>query len=226
MLRRRLSTLAIVAIFAACSFPQVSYETGSGGDGGGVDGTSGSSGGSSGEGGGHGDGASGDDAVAGDDATTDGSAGEGSAGEGGSDGSSGGDDSSSPSDAPYVFEAAADAPVCDQDEDTYNVKGGTCGGLDCDDTDKHANPGVTTFQTYAPHPPSNGDWNCDGTVTPQFLTGFNCGLLASSACAGKKGFTDTTLACGQTSANFITCKVSTALLCVVDTTTSNTQGCM
>jgi hypothetical protein len=204
---RKLLTLAVVGLFAACGFPNVGYYGGA--DAGTGDTTS------------HGDGGTGDDTTV-----------EGATGESGSDGTAGdgssGDDSTAsdaPSDAPYVFEAPADAPVCDQDEDTYDVKGSTCGGLDCDDTDKHANPGVTTFQTYAPHPPSNGDWNCDGTVETQFPTSFNCGLLGSSGCAGKSGFTDAP-GCGATSAKFITCKVSTGLLCVTDTTSSNTQGCM
>jgi hypothetical protein len=212
---RKLLTLVVVGLFAACGFPQVSYDTGDGG------------------GGNPGDGSSHTDGGSGDDTTVEGAAGEGG-GEGGgetgpgTDGSSSGGDSTTSdgsSDAPYVFEAAVDAPVCDQDEDTYDLKGSTCGGLDCDDTDKHANPGVTTFQTYAPHPPSNGDWNCDGIVETQFPTSFNCGLLGSSSCAGKSGFTDAP-GCGATSTKFITCKVSTGLLCVTDTTGSNTQGCM
>ena len=211
---RKLLTLAVVGLFAACGFPNVSYDTGDGGGGSKGDGPSGTEGGSG-------------------DATVEGGAGESGSDGPGSDGTtgddgSGGDDSTAsdaPGDAPYVFEAAADAPVCDQDQDTYDVKGTTCGGLDCDDTDKHANPGVKTFQTYAPHPPSNGDWNCDGTVQTQFPTKFNCGLLGSSSCAGKSGFTDSP-GCGATSANFITCKVSTGLLCVTDTTGSNTQGCL
>ncbi|MGH7293696.1 MAG: hypothetical protein ACRELB_02130 [Polyangiaceae bacterium] len=205
---RKLVTFAVVSLLGACSFPQVSYDTGEGG----ADAS-------------QGDGSHDGSASGGGDAGPD-SGGDGFAG----------DDGQAASDAPsgdapgdavddYVFEAAADAPVCDQDQDTYDAKGGTCGGLDCDDTDKHANPGVTTYQTYPAHPPSSGDWNCDGKVVMQFPESFNCGLLAGSACAGKSGFTDTP-GCGQTSANFITCKVSTALLCVVDTTTSNTQGCL
>jgi hypothetical protein len=216
-MRRQVVTLLAV-LLGACSFPSIGYGPGSAGDGG-VDGTTDGAhadGSSSGEGGGGGDSGADGDAITGDDGATDGTT--------TSDATSN-DGPSSDAVEEYVFEAAADAPVCDQDEDTYNAEGGSCGGLDCDDTDKHANPGVTTYQTYPAHPPSNGDWNCDGKVVMRFPESFSCGLLAGSACAGKSGFTDTP-GCGQTSTNYITCKVSTGLLCVVDTTGSNTQGCL
>ena len=56
----------------------------------------------------------------------------------------------------------AEASACDRDRDTYLAEGAPLRRVRLRRHDPHANPGVTMYQTYAPHPPTNGDWNCDG----------------------------------------------------------------
>jgi hypothetical protein len=204
MRRRAIPFLLALAGVVACSFPGVTYTSGSDGatgdDGGGIDGTVGADGST--------------ESGSGTDASTE-----------------GGDDASvdSPGLADvineFVFEAAPDAPACDMDEDMDPAKGATCGGTDCDDHDPRAFFGEPDFLTYAPTPVTMGDWNCDGVVTLEYTTGFNCGAINLGQCGTATGFTDSP-GCGQTSPNFITCKKNVAgLLCVVDTTKSWTQGC-
>ncbi|HEY1694861.1 MAG TPA: hypothetical protein VGG39_21970 [Polyangiaceae bacterium] len=218
-------TLGIVGLFAACTFPSVQYDNGEGGAGGegGPDATQHDGASSS---GGKGDGAGGGDGTASEGSGDDGT-------------SSGGDDSSGSSSGDsglsdvgvgdaideYVFEAAPDAPSCDQDQDHDNAKGGVCGGTDCDDDDPRAYLNEPDFQTYTPTQVTKGDWNCDGILETQFTPNFGCGGLLKSNCTGTAGFTDAP-ACGATSPNFITCKLNLAgVLCVTDTTSSNVQGC-
>jgi hypothetical protein len=104
------------------------------------------------------------------------------------------------------------------------AKGGACGSTDCDDHDPRAYFGEPSFLTFLPTPTTGGDWNCDGTVEYQFTRNFSCGLVNGGACGTASGFKDAP-GCGQSSANFITCKVGAGLLCVVDTTTTNIEGC-
>jgi hypothetical protein len=220
--------LGFVGLFAACTFPSVSYDNGEGGAGGegGPDATrDGAS--SSGT---KGDGAGGDDGTDGE-GSGDGPFADGTSSGGDSSGSSSGDDSGlsdvSTKDAvdEYVFEAAPDAPSCDMDQDHDNAKGGVCGGTDCDDDDPRAYLNEPDFETYTPTKVTNGDWNCDGIVETQFPPNFTCGGLLKSNCTGNAGFTDAP-ACGATSTSFITCKLNLAgVLCVTDTTSSNVQGC-
>jgi hypothetical protein len=127
-------------------------------------------------------------------------------------------------DTEYMFEASADAPVCNQDGDPDPKPGGTCGGNDCDDHDARAWFGEPNYLTYLPTPITKGDWNCNGVIEPEYTPNFNCGTLNTGNCGMAAGFTDAP-GCGVASVNFITCKVSIALLCVVDTTTTKTQGC-
>lgn len=235
-MRRKLVALGIVGLFAACTFPDVSY--GPGGDGGpgaeaGTDATQHGDGASS--SGGKSDGAGGDDGTSGESASNEG----GSSSGGGDDTGTGGDGASSSGGSDsglsdvgivdavndYVFEAAPDAPVCDKDQDKDPEPGATCGGNDCDDNDPRAYTGEPDFLTLAPTPVTKGDWDCNGVVETEYATSFSCGALNTGACAGASGFKDTP-GCGAQSANFITCKVNLAgLLCIVDTTATKYQGC-
>jgi hypothetical protein len=59
----------------------------------------------------------------------------------------------------YWEDGCGQAAVCciDNDGDGYNVTGGICGPIDCDDTDSNVNPGATEV--------CNGiDDDCDGTI--------------------------------------------------------------
>jgi len=195
MVRRAVPTL-IALVVAACSFPDVTYSNAM--DGSGTDATSQ-------------DGSS----EAGGDGTADGP------GEIGSDERT----SDAPADVAdeHPFEAAADSPVCDEDQDGDPAKGAACGSTDCDDHDARAYFGEPNFLTYPPTPTTGGDWNCDGVVTAEFSTSFSCGLVNLGSCGSAAGFTDAP-GCGQTSSNFVTCKKA-GVLCAVDTTTTNIQGC-
>ncbi|HEY6459832.1 MAG TPA: hypothetical protein VIY73_06760, partial [Polyangiaceae bacterium] len=155
----RAVALGIVGLFAACTFPSVSYETddgGSSGAEGGPDATrdgASSSGGS----GGHDGSPDGPASEGGDGSVADGTS---SGGDGS--GSSSGDDSGLSDVAiqdavdEYVFEAASDAPVCDKDQDKDPEPGAQCGGGDCDDLDPRAYTGEPIFLTYAPTPVTKG----------------------------------------------------------------------
>jgi hypothetical protein len=252
-MRRTLATLGVLGLFAACGFPDVTYQNGAGDDGGSDaksqgdapftgegsggddarDGTTGNDGASSG-----GDASESGDATSSGDSQTSEAGGDAS----GSDSSTGADTGTDgpgtdgdampdgATDAPQdaveeqPVDAGSDAPVCDKDGDHDLAKGAVCGGTDCDDNDARAYFGEPSFLTFTPTPVTNGDWNCDGVVTPQFATGFSCGVISLGSCGAASGFTDTP-GCGVTSANFITCRVQAAVLCVTNTTSSNTQGC-
>jgi hypothetical protein len=122
-------------------------------------------------------------------------------------------------------DGAPDAATCDEDHDTYQAQGAICGGLDCDDHDPRANPGVMSFQTYAPQAPTNGDWNCDGVVEKQYSTNVSCNMLMlGPACVTFTGFTGDP-ACGSSGA-FVQCTASTlGLTCTDGPTSMQVQGC-
>jgi hypothetical protein len=127
-------------------------------------------------------------------------------------------DEGQPADAP-----GAEASDCDRDRDTYSAEGdATCWGYDCDDTDPHANPGVGMFQTYAPHPPTNGDWNCDGKVDKQYPVNVVCSALPIAGC--NSGFTGDP-PCGAT-APFVQCMESMLGFCMQGATIMQQQGCL
>jgi hypothetical protein len=157
--------------------------------------------------------------------------------EGSSSGADGatGDGNDASYDSGYTFEAAPDAPSCDEDLDMYLGEASylgmppqdmTCvdaGGNDCDDRDSRANPGVgDNYQLYPAHPPTNGDWNCDGIVEKKYAINVTC-PLTTVGCATTEGFTGDPI-CGL-QGPYITCKTGTIILCSVDQTTMVTQAC-
>ena len=105
---------------------------------------------------------------------------------------------------------------CDQDHDGYKAEGGACGGNDCNDHDPRANPGQTQFITDEPDAAPFGDWNCDGTVEPQYPL-VSCGL---NTC-GAQSFAVNT-GCGITNP-FVTC--NNGALCGAADAGTRTQGC-
>src|SRR5262249_21285713 len=106
-------------------------------------------------------------------------------------------DASDAADAADALDAADanDGDPCDKHRDTYRAKGGTCGGLDCDDNDSRRNPGVSMFLTY---PTSDGDWNCDLTVDRQYTSNVVCNqILLTNNCNNAAGFSGADPGCGQ-----------------------------
>jgi len=123
------------------------------------------------------------------------------------------------------FEAGADANACDLDEDGYRSKGDACGGLDCDDTDERANPGVDAALTFGAGPPLDGDWDCNGRVQKTYDVNISCAGLSILSCGGS-GFTNDPPCGGE--GMLVTCgKLSNGLglFCGVATQRRETQGC-
>jgi hypothetical protein len=225
--------IAVAALAAACSFPDVTFGPGGAGDGGGdapataPDATSGDEGVT--------EDAGADDATAGDDARPD--AGRDATPEAAAD--TGANDAPAEAAADTGTDAGTDAGVdagtdagvdaadsgdpCDNDRDTYKAKGGVCGGLDCDDNDARRNPGVTTYQTYVT---SNGDWNCDNRVDLQYTPNVVCSsFLLPATCNAAAGFTGAP-ACGAMGTyNACTWDLVNGL-CHAASTRSDTQGCL
>ncbi len=200
-MRRRIPFLLAVAAVAACGFPDVNYSTSP------VDGASPPFE------------ASGDDGppVTGNEA-----------GDGVADGPAYRDASEDVNDAAggdVGVDSATDGAMCDYDQDQYPAQGAACGGLDCDDHDPHANPGVMNFQTYPPHPPTNGDWNCDGVVEKEFTPNVSCNMLMlGPACATLTGFIGDP-PCGSVGA-FVQCAAGTlGLTCTEGAMSMQVQGC-
>lgn len=121
------------------------------------------------------------------------------------------------------FEAGADANACDLDEDGYRSKGDACGGLDCDDTDERANPGVDAALTYGAGPPLNGDWDCNGRVEKTYNVNVSCAGLSILSCGGS-GFTNDPPCGGE--GTLVTCgKIQDGLFCGVTAQRKDIQGC-
>lgn len=144
-------------------------------------------------------------------------------------------DASEP-DSPPPIDASGEKPdidaagcLCDCDDDGFrsaSQDAAACNGsvatqTDCDDLDPRAHPDAG-FVEQAPTAATQGDWNCDTLVNRELPVNVNCGALTFSNCAGASGFTGDP-GCG-TSASYVTCKTNLAT-CVVDTTTTRTQGC-
>ncbi len=124
------------------------------------------------------------------------------------------------------FEAGADANACDLDDDGYRSKGDACGGLDCDDTDERANPGVDAALTFGASPPLQGDWDCSGRIDKTYDVNVSCAGLSLFSCGGT-GFTNDPPCGGQ--GTLVTCgKIQSGLgglFCGVASQRPETQGC-
>jgi hypothetical protein len=122
----------------------------------------------------------------------------------------------------YVFEAAPDALVCDQDGDGYLAATSPCNGTDCCDRDSNAHPNETGFFTTADGCGSF-DYNCDGVPEPEYPVNITCGGTGLTGCTGGSGFTGQPQ-CGEMGP-YGTCEGSGALKCTVQQITMQTQGC-
>lgn len=114
---------------------------------------------------------------------------------------------------------------CDKDGDGFKAAGGSCPGMDCDDNDKFANPGVMTHQTLSiAGKPHKGDWNCNGTIEKLHAINRTCPLTGGAGCDATKGFQGDP-ECGK-SGNYLTCKTN-GLGCegTVNTTMTIVQAC-
>jgi hypothetical protein len=127
-----------------------------------------------------------------------------------------------PPDDVYVFEAAADAPACDQDQDMALALGGACGGQDCDDEDPRAHPGQGYLTALPRATTMYGDWNCNHVIEKQFPTNVNCGASITN-CDATSGFMDDP-ACG-TAGMFVQCMTMNVIFCVVGSSSMQLQGC-
>jgi hypothetical protein len=242
-MRRTLVTLAVVSLFAACGFPGIEYENAGSDDGGEdakADGTTGADGASDASDAGDSTSSEMNDAGDGEasavaDATGD-SSDSSTGAETGTDGPLGDAPvDSSAADSPIdvieeqpvdsgadVHDTGVDAPVCDFDLDTYKAEGGTCLGNDCCDTDSLAHPGQTLYYTTADKCLSF-DYNCNGTLDPEYPVNLKCGGTGITGCTGGSGFIGNP-ACG-TSALYGTCVPNGALACQAGSEMPVVQGC-
>jgi hypothetical protein len=217
--KRRLISLAVAGLFAACGFPQLTYTDGAGDGGldappGGdalADGTS--SGGDTGPGGdgsGNGDvlGASDGEADEGSDATSDGSSA----------------DTSQDAIDEQPTDTGADALDCDQDKDGYRAATAQCGGNDCCDNDALAHPNETLFYTTADNCGSF-DYNCDGSIETEYTFDLTCSGTPALGCKGGSGFIGDP-GCGV-SGPYGTCQANGSLTtCSAGSISTDEQGCM
>jgi hypothetical protein len=109
--------------------------------------------------------------------------------------------------------------------DTYKVEGvAACGtGTDCCDTDNKAHPGQTTYYTTA-DACGSFDYNCNGTVDPEYPSNLKCGGTGLTGCTGGSGFIGTDPGCGG-SALYGTCVANGILTCQAGDEMTVTQGC-
>jgi hypothetical protein len=200
--RWRLPAIASTLILGACAFPDVTYINGAAPDGTSpFESSTGPDSPATGEGG---------DASPEMDSTTDSPGRETST-----------TDAPPPADA-YVFEAAADAPPCDQDEDGY-LAIGSCGGNDCDDHDPRAYPMEPNYLTALPSAATMyGDWNCNHVVEKLFPSKVNC-TTALGTCDQVIGFTGDP-GCG-TAGTFVQCMTMNVVFCVVGASSTQLQAC-
>ncbi len=92
---------------------------------------------------------------------------------------------------------------CDEDGDRFAKIGGSCGGLDCDDTNSNVRPNQD-YTTLTPLPGTGpgrgGDWNCNGEIEVFGNRGVNpaCGGTTATGCV-VEGYVADAPACGGTS---------------------------
>jgi hypothetical protein len=88
-----------------------------------------------------------------------------------------------------AFPCASSNP-CDCDGDGYLAKTATCGGNDCDDSDRRVHP----KQDFVDEPPESGhtgDWDCSGGIEKQYVHKLDCKTLLGLECnASAQGFVD------------------------------------
>lgn len=114
-------------------------------------------------------------------------------------------------DAGEKIEAGGCQSGCDCDLDGFESKlcdAGNTGDsgkskVDCDDLDERAHPDQAYFLSASQVFPTNGDWNCDGTVETFYAANVSCGGLLASNCSSIRGFTGAPK-CGE-SGDFVTC---------------------
>jgi hypothetical protein len=209
-MRRRLPAAVVALILGACAFPDVSYTNDSTPDAPSAPESSlGDDAPAIGEGGMDSEAG---DVAPGKDATTDGPDKETST-----------VDAPPPADAYDVFEAAPDAPPCDQDQDGFMAIGGTCGGQDCDDDDPRAYPGEPNYLTALPRATTMyGDWNCNHVVEKLYPTKVDC-TTSIANCDSVSGFTGDP-GCG-TPSTFVQCMTMNVVFCVVGASSMQVQAC-
>jgi hypothetical protein len=143
------------------------------------------------------------------------------------------------SDTTSSSSSGGEAGACDMDGDGFLAKGPPCNGNDCCDTDAKANPAQTMFFSM-PDKCGSYDYNCDGTVTPEYSANLTCsGVPAvtcfydcptnSCTCGGTKcnyGYLGADPGCGN-GAPYGTCTSNMLGTACVTTTTvqSQTQAC-
>jgi hypothetical protein len=119
-------------------------------------------------------------------------------------------------------DARPDAPICDQDEDSYRAEGGACGGNDCCDIDSDAYPGQKKF-FYQSNKCGSFDYNCNGKLDPEYPVSLTCSGTAATGCAGGSGYL-TDPGCGNP-APLYTCVGNGLLACTPGQPISQQQGC-
>jgi hypothetical protein len=124
-------------------------------------------------------------------------------------------------------DAHADVDRCnDRDNDGF-IDRACDGGTDCDDDDGRANPDAG-FVSELPTLVTNGDWNCNGTVTAERSSNVKCSDHTSDGVGGGcavQGF-KTDPGCGKTG-EFVVCKAP-ALFgspCLEDSVVQLVQRC-
>jgi hypothetical protein len=120
-------------------------------------------------------------------------------------------------------DANPDAPVCDQDLDTFRAKGGTCGGTDCCDIDNKAN---TAQKGYFVAPDNCGsfDYDCSGKAEPEYVANLACGGTGLTGCTGGSGYVGPDPGCGN-SAVYGSCIPNGTLACKPGSFTNVQQAC-
>lgn len=113
-------------------------------------------------------------------------------------------------------------PPCDCDGDTYLVKGGSCGGDDCDDADDRAHPNQNDFYDVPSKGVGGYDFDCNGTPLPKFHV-VNCGVGLLACPADGDGYENPVPSCGV-EAMYVKCVMSGAI-CVKQNTSPLKMPC-